>query len=137
MSAGDSSAEWDGRPQNPERDGWHWVQHLHVGAPAAWHWFRGRWESLLTADEAAGGFRYLGPCLTPDQVSDRLVAARRDALAEADGALAKGLQRGLREALALAEAAYQQHAHASRVMHATAARDLADAIRAKLEAIDV
>ena len=68
-----------GKPLNPERDGWHWVKArpeklraLRKKFPALWtadnqHWIRGTYPS----EYAAENWTYLGPCLTPDEVTKR------------------------------------------------------------------
>jgi hypothetical protein len=77
-----------GYPQNPERDGWHWVQN-NGGKPSCQRWKAGMWsisgEAGWTAAQVATltHLRYLGPCLTPAEVAAQVEAARRDALEEA------------------------------------------------------
>lgn len=80
----DKTKPWDGMPQNPERDGWHWLQ-CNNEAPEANYWralnreFHGLDGMAITANPA---WRYLGPCLTPAEVTAMVEDARRDAFAE-------------------------------------------------------
>jgi hypothetical protein len=72
---------WDGLPNNPERDGWHWVG----GYPRLWDGMRGIWWQRLGGPTMAHGCaptlwgEYGGPCLRPSEVA----ASRADALREA------------------------------------------------------
>ena len=65
---------WDGRPENPEWDGWHWVHWAEYGADMCFvaQWSQGRWiapsEHLNTMHAS---YRYLGPCLTPSEIAAR------------------------------------------------------------------
>ena len=68
---------WEGRPQNPERDGWHWVmpaRGIGITSPRLWHAQIARWEmldgTLSFATEAAEMWRYVAPCITPDEVAE-------------------------------------------------------------------
>lgn len=70
---------WDGRPANPERDGWHWLHHAEDlrPCPTPWDadhaaWCSGGMHSPRGVVDL--GYCYLGPCLTPAEV-----AAQRDA----------------------------------------------------------
>ena len=81
---------WDGRPQNPERGGWHWVWMPdcagHRPAVPIW-WTNCSWEhplvecghplfdGLMDPADAPADWRYLGPCLAPDEVAAREAAA--------------------------------------------------------------
>lgn len=68
---------WDGVPQNPEKEGWHWLRHRSGGAPEPWLWSDSdfgegdfQWSEEGgdgDPDTIAGWFEYLGPCLTPDE----------------------------------------------------------------------
>lgn len=82
---------WDGLPENPERDGWHWVEgrgYAHPTVfPAFWmhareigrfEWRRGGGGAIFSQDGAARWWCYLGPCLTPDEHRAALAAARRE-----------------------------------------------------------
>ncbi len=73
---------WDGRPQNPERDGWHWLMRAD-GFVAPYRWtarasgfwlYPPDWE-LMPEDKAIARQTYLGPCLTPAEAE-----AERDRL---------------------------------------------------------
>lgn len=71
---------WNGVPQNPERDGWHWIHciDLDFSAPTAWSRLRQSWmtsNQTLTPKEVCLEGEYLGPCLSPAEVA----AAIRDA----------------------------------------------------------
>lgn len=71
--------EWNGIPENPERDGWHWLK-LSDEPPEAWLWSTG---CMAFIDGSGGGspntdcpdWNYLGPCLTPEEVAAREAAA--------------------------------------------------------------
>lgn len=70
---------WDGRPENPERDGWHWLQDAN-GDLWCWRWYPSHqwfWAGNRTVRprEATTEYRYLGPCITPDEVAAREAAA--------------------------------------------------------------
>lgn len=75
------SEAWDGRPLNPERDGWHWLGGP-VGSQSIHYWMGDiqRWEtasgSCWTPEYFAARSSYLGPCLTPDQVAAAVQAER-------------------------------------------------------------
>lgn len=94
--------QWDGRPQNPERDGWHWLMQDTLLYPARWDaaasaWHRSR---FLTPAEIARLNDYCGPCLTPAEIEARVAAARREGIEAALPLLAasdevlSGLARG-------------------------------------------
>lgn len=76
-----------GRPENPERDGDHWIQ-VDQHPPRTWWWdatyqhytVAGRADAQTEADMVADGLRYLGPALLPSQVA-AAVQAERDACA--------------------------------------------------------
>jgi hypothetical protein len=68
-----------GVPENPERDGWHWLMQDTVMYPARWDaaataWHRSR---FLTPREITRLNDYGGPCLLPSEVAAREAAARR------------------------------------------------------------
>lgn len=80
---------WDGKPQNPERDGWHWLAVDDSGEPCAFYW-SGRRQEWLADDvpDRAADYReparmaeiwetYLGPCLPPAEVAARCDEAAR------------------------------------------------------------
>lgn len=77
------SDAWDGRPQQPERDGWHWVSYLDPDIPPQgifWSCEHGKWEGVrewLAPSTLAHSHHYLGPCLTPAEVATSLAAARQ------------------------------------------------------------
>lgn len=63
---------WDGRPQNPERDGRHWCLSPE-GEPTLCTWFAedGFWHGMgwsSPTSNARRGWRYLGPALLPAEV---------------------------------------------------------------------
>ena len=77
---------WDGRPQNPERDGLHYI----TDAVAFWEAGRQKWRLLshtrLEDPEwlaAQSWAEYRGPCPTLKDIEARIPATRRDALEEA------------------------------------------------------
>lgn len=74
---------WDGRPQNPERDGWHWLHHPEDIRPIVqpWDaeyasWISGAMYSPQGVVDL--GFRYLGPALLPAEVAAREAAAAEE-----------------------------------------------------------
>lgn len=75
----DTAPAWDGRPENPEKDGWHWLQsRLGVKVPRLWVAEDGAWRlhgQDYAAKNAKGNQRYLGPCLTPSEHHQRTLAA--------------------------------------------------------------
>lgn len=86
------SAPWDGKPENPERDGWHWLLvAFGVGHPFPMMWAADgmMWDAgdagWTHAEDIATRWRYLGPCLTPAEHA-AAVQAERAACAE----IAKG-----------------------------------------------
>lgn len=83
------SEQWDGRPQNPERDGWHWLRGRPNGEPEPLFWFDETdgdgdgfgWQldyDVGTPEQVSRIFDYLGPCLTPFEVAAQVEAARRE-----------------------------------------------------------
>jgi hypothetical protein len=78
------SDAWDGRPQNRERDGWHWLQYgSDRPAPTPWIAEIGAWANG-PAYSPQGivelGYHYLGPCHTPAEVAVMVKAQVEDAL---------------------------------------------------------
>jgi hypothetical protein len=75
-----------GEPADSQRP-WHWVARHDDGAalPIAWNPHLRQWTEwsggAMTAAEAAGRFRYLGPALTPEETDSRI----------ADGGAPRGL----------------------------------------------
>lgn len=91
MAEGEQQAQpWDGRPKNPEREGWHWFRgatHECVGWWSAEHkgWALSTGERL-SAQVMANCYLYCGPCPTPaelDVIADAH-AARVTELLEAN-----------------------------------------------------
>lgn len=87
--------QWDGVPENPERDGWHWLHHKEDlrPIPAMWNaelagWTCGPLYSPGGIVEL--GYTYLGPCLTPAEVAAR-EAARAEAMRSDASELADAL----------------------------------------------
>ena len=74
-----------GVPENPERDGWHWLSLPDEDCePYEWLGSDGRcadlggvWNAITHGPENAArlGYRYIGPCLTPAAVTARVAAA--------------------------------------------------------------
>jgi hypothetical protein len=96
---------WDGRPENPERDGWHWVETAGGDAlPYEWRTAgeceRGRWPARWIFDIEAEidprTCRYLGPCLLP--ADHAALLAERDALRARVEKLEAGIARAMDEA---------------------------------------
>ena len=117
---------WDGRPENPERDGWHWVKALSSKETIALFWTHvvAEWEygdDWLSSQQASRRYRYLGPCLTPAELAAR----------EAD-AYQRG-QEAMREAAvsaAITHTATSGQRNAKDVWRASIGSECADAIRA-------
>lgn len=74
---------WDGRPENPDVSGWHWLAWPDIGSPEPCHWnaAAGWWfidgethRPHWVAPQAA----YLGPCPPPSEI--HAGAPRRRAL---------------------------------------------------------
>lgn len=89
------SAAWDGRPEQPERDGWHWLHHPEDlrPCPAPWDAAHGAWCSggMHSPQGVVDlGYRYLGPALLPVEVAAREAAAER-----------RGIERALEKARAV------------------------------------
>lgn len=80
-----------GVPANPERDGWHWLQHTADPRvlPVAWSagsetwWGGGGMQTPLGIVRLR--WRYLGPALQPAEVAAAVAQARREALEDAAG----------------------------------------------------
>ncbi|MCA3380200.1 MAG: hypothetical protein ING08_08145 [Roseomonas sp.] len=71
----DTNNGWPGKPGvpfNPEKDGRHWVSLLGSGHPQIMEWFSDAmvWADGWTVEACAKHLRYLGPCLTPDEVQN-------------------------------------------------------------------
>ena len=71
-------ADWDGRPESPERSGWHWVEDGDGVRPLLWR--GGDWPEPLDRGEWQDGFavispyavqngRYHGPLAMPPSVA--------------------------------------------------------------------
>ena len=94
----DTRAEaWDGRPENPERDGWHWLcAAVGIGAPYPMLWSADgkAWDTgdgwvFCTDPALTERQRYLGPCLLPEEVAALVAAARREGAEAMRGDAAK------------------------------------------------
>lgn len=76
--------QWDGRPQNPERDGRHWVDGPENKNPVVliWHTLTQNWVlgAIGLPPSSLAGAIYLGPALTPAEVEAREAAARREGI---------------------------------------------------------
>lgn len=71
---------WDGRPQNPERDGAHVIYDRHLRHETAVLWSCATQQyhdmaSMVTPVGAAKWWEYRGPCLTPAEIAAREAAA--------------------------------------------------------------
>ncbi len=92
----DTAPAWDGRPENPDVDGWHWLSswtglegwEKRMPCTAKWHAGRQKWMDMEPDAECSCGemidwppehmarwHRYLAPALTPAEVSARERAA--------------------------------------------------------------
>ena len=71
---------WDGRPENPERDGWHWIM-TTGGKTHACFWYANLWTTPVgdgaLSPEDVSNWRYLGPVLTPAEIAAQVEAAER------------------------------------------------------------
>ena len=75
----DTNNGWPGKPGvplNPEQSGWHWIYDKYLGPECAlWIaksccWQMAGAEDLFKSDELSiQKWRYLGPCLTPDEAT--------------------------------------------------------------------
>lgn len=87
-----ASDQWDGLPENPEMDGWHWLQDSRdFPIPARWVAELHGWaDSGIHSPQGIIelGFHYLGPCITPADLAAAIQAER-----EACAAVAKNEQR--------------------------------------------
>ena len=129
---------WDGRPQDPDRDGWHWVQPTG-GEPFPAEWrtagecVRGRWGEgwVVGPDEYdPAQCAYLGPCHTPAELAALVEAARREereaceAVVSHRAKLARNMQETAR---GKDEAAYWQNRASALELGAAAIRARGDA----------
>jgi hypothetical protein len=105
-----TAAQWDGLPQNPERDGFHWlVWHGYSDDMAFTHWWNAsdqQWHDVedgSTPRYRSPLFRYLGPCLTPAEVAALVEQARREereaCAAIAETLIAKAYNAGFSEGM--------------------------------------
>jgi hypothetical protein len=79
-------SDWDGRPPNPERDGWHWLGDDRNPQPVLWLAEFASWTdgTMHSPQSVVGlGFCYIGPCLLPSEVAAQIEAARREGIAAA------------------------------------------------------
>lgn len=76
---------WDGVPQNPERDGWHWLVPAINPAlpPGAYRWHAppradvvGQWDAGYPQDVVRRGYAYAAPCVMPDEAARMRSALR-------------------------------------------------------------
>ncbi len=71
-----SAAQWDGLPENPERDGWHWLRTPAGEAP--YGWFARRWEASEGEYDPVEDCSYIGRGLTRAEVAVLVEQARRE-----------------------------------------------------------
>lgn len=84
----DTAPAWDGRPQMPEVDAFHWLLRRNAAWAEAWLWqadadgcgteHSGAWSESDgdgQPETMARWYSYLGPCLTPSEVQAREAAA--------------------------------------------------------------
>lgn len=66
------TAPWDGRPQEPERDGWHVLRGIKFSYYDAWEWSAKRqaWDCCELL-EIAKDFEYIGPVPTKEYLVAR------------------------------------------------------------------
>ena len=105
---GDKGAEmtatngWPGKPGVPPQDGVYWLKHKAVGDKQPCLYDEGKWYCCgsdigLSPMQAAAGYSYLGPVLTPDEA-----AALQARIAELEATLA-ALQRDASQEIATDE----------------------------------
>jgi hypothetical protein len=92
-------SDWNGLPQNPELDGWHWLRcNLHAKyEPQPWFWCAagcGAWQDQDGDSPAIDQNEYLGPITPPAEL-----ARLRAELAEAQDDAEKHLERGAQNAV--------------------------------------
>lgn len=94
------SAAWDGVPERPEEDGWHWLRTPDgIVAPFDWRAAgeceRGPWPAAWfpspPGEWGAAECAYVAPCVTPDALTALLAEAER-----------RGRVNGMREAADIA-----------------------------------
>ncbi|RVT90729.1 hypothetical protein EOD42_23290 [Rhodovarius crocodyli] len=89
------SAPWDGRPEQPERDGWHWLNDGEEDIVAFWDSANPRWwtvgNEVEMNPEEADFCTYLGPIPPPSETARLREALRlaRDWHEEERDALSK------------------------------------------------
>ena len=101
---------WDGRPENPERTTAHWIEDKslkHVCC-VVWCHVMQQWHDMavqMPPRGAAKWWRYLGPCLTPQEVAEREAIAEHNALhsAEASAREQAAREKALRECVEIAK----------------------------------
>lgn len=84
----DTAPAWDGVPLNPAKDAYHWLMRKGGAWAEAWRWdpdadgcgteYSGAWAETDgdgQPDQMARWYAYLGPCLTPFEVTARERAA--------------------------------------------------------------
>jgi len=107
-----AATPWDGRPENPEEDGWHWLEYEAGGRIVLeWHatWngeLKGWWEGSVLTDTPKSYvthrcLRYLGPCLTPAEVAAAVQAEREKHASEAAAEMKEARALALDQAAAL------------------------------------
>lgn len=113
------SAAWDGRPEQPERDGWHWLHHPEDlrPCPAPWDaahaaWCGGGMHSPQGVVDL--GYHYLGPALLPAEVAAREAAAERRGIGRA-AALVAAFRANVQNELDHAKSAQAESALAAAV----------------------
>jgi len=72
-----ASDPWNGLPENPERDGWHWLRSRIGGNVRVDQWLKeGLWMHCSINSTVRLSYEYLGPCLTPADLAARVEAER-------------------------------------------------------------
>lgn len=72
--SGHQGTGWDGRPEDPEQDGWHWLMALPGKAqpgregpwPVQWVAKYDTWNGCYQPAYAIEHWRYLAPCPMPE-----------------------------------------------------------------------
>lgn len=124
------SSAWDGRPDRPEEIGWHWLAYAAEERSPLFCklWMLGMWcdvagHSTLSAEAMPKLYRYVAPCLNPDE--------QAAALREAE---ARGMERAAGMLADRAEAYTALEGMVATIM-ANEARDAARSVRAKAAAL--
>jgi hypothetical protein len=70
--------DWNGIPNNPEKEGYHWLRYINFGRPEIQFWGKNPYAPILgmcwvdwrDSHLASTHYKYLGPVLTPEEVEE-------------------------------------------------------------------